>query len=316
MIHAVVPSIIEGFPLAYALPIFEVAAVVLAVAGRSACWDGLRWLCLLNDVDSDHTAASLRELSDKIGRRKPEPGVCADLPKRIAAPLLWLTGLELDEDAAVSLDPRIDQLLTYECDFLPRPSRSAFPLERRHAEVTLNDRELPVLSRVERIGELWLDPDFSPPNSESFVAELRNAGTQFDVDKLNDGRARTREDIYFELLEPALARCAPGLLANMLRRKIRGLATCLGEALYSKAIHATEHLVLASEVEMTAARTARGKGGESDDKNRKVHATTSLLLLEILNLDARSQIDVLIDANPKYISTDISEVLRPLTARD
>ena len=62
LVQAVVPSIIEGFPLANALPIFQAAAVVLAVADRSACWDGLRWLCLLNDVDPDHTAASLREL--------------------------------------------------------------------------------------------------------------------------------------------------------------------------------------------------------------------------------------------------------------
>ena len=315
LIQAVVPSIIEGFSLANALPIFQAAAVVLAVADRSACWDGLRWLCLLNDVDPDHTAASLRELANEVGRRKPEPGVRADLPRRVAALLLWLTGLEVDEDAAASIDPRTDQPLTYERDYLPRPSRSAFPLERRHAELTLNDRELPILRRVERIGELWLDPDFLPPNGESFVADLRNVAARFDVDKLNDGRARAIEDHHFELLEPALARCAPELLASILRRKIRGLAMCSGESWYWKAIHAIEHSVLSGESEMTAAQAARRNGDESDE-NRNVYAITQLLLLEILNLDAKSQVDAVIGANLKYISTDISEVLRPLAAGD
>ena len=242
-------------------------------------------------------------------------GVRADLPKRIAALLLWLTGQELDEDTAASLDPRTDRPLTYEQDYLPRPSRSSFPLERRHAEITLNDRELSVLSRVERIGELWLDPDFLPPNSESFVVALRNAATQFDIDNLNKTRARSIAEHHFELLEPALARFAPDLLAHISRRKILGLATCSGESWYWRAIHATEHLILAGELEMAAARTARQNEGEGDE-NAKVHASTRLLLMETLDLEAMNQVDVLIRADLKYISTDISEVLHSLAGSD
>ena len=88
LLKAVVPSIVEGFPLADALPIFETATVALAVGDRSNCWDGLKWLCLLNEVDPDETATALRGLSEKISRRQPEQGVHPELPKCIAALLL------------------------------------------------------------------------------------------------------------------------------------------------------------------------------------------------------------------------------------
>ena len=183
LLKAVVPLIAEGFPLANARPIFETAAVALAVGDRSNCWDGLKWLCLLNEVDSDETAMALRGLSEEVSRRQSEQGVHPDLPKRIAALLLWLTGQDEDEDAAVSMDPGIDRPLTYEKDYLPQPGRSWFPLERRHAHSVLTDTELPLHSRVQRTEELWLDPSFGPP--ASFVEEVCAAATCIDVEKLN-----------------------------------------------------------------------------------------------------------------------------------
>ena len=59
LIQNTVPSIIEGFPLSHAIPIFECAATALSVSGGSACWDALRWLCLLNESDPDDTAARI-----------------------------------------------------------------------------------------------------------------------------------------------------------------------------------------------------------------------------------------------------------------
>ena len=305
-----VPLIIEGFPLANALPIFETAAVALAVGDRSSCWDGLKWLCLLNEVDPDETAMALRGLSEEISRRQPEQGVHPDLPKRIAALLLWLTGQDEDEDAAVSMDPGIDHPLTYEKDYLPQPGRSWFPLERRHAQSVLADTELPLPSRVQRTEELWLDPNFEPP--VSFVAEVRVAATCIDVEKLNRHGGLTSEDYDFETLEPVLARCAPGLLADLIRRKMRSMATCPSESRHWSAIHATEHLVLAGEDEAAAARALRLSGGDGDDD----HAANDLLLVEIRALDAQDQFDKLIHADLKYISTKFAKILCPPTPAD
>ena len=311
LLKAVVPLVIEGFPLANVLPIFETAAVSLAVVEYpSGGWDGLKWLCLLNEVDPDETATALRALSEEIRHRQPEQGVHPDLPKRIAALLLWLTGQEEDEDAAVSLEPGIDRPLTYEKDYLPQPGRSWFPLERRHAQSVLADTELPLLSRVQRTEELWLEPNFEPP--ASFVAEVRAAATCIDVEKLNRHGELTSEDYDFETLEPVLARCAPGLLADLIRRKMRSMATCPSESRHWSAIHATGHLVLAGEDEAAAARALRLSGGGGNDD----HATNDLLLVEIRNLDAQAQFDELIHANLESISTQLARILRPPTPDD
>ena len=310
LLKAVVPLIVEGFPLANALPIFETAAVALVVRDRSNCWDGLKWLCLLNEVDPNETATALRNLSAEISRRQPEQGVHPDIPKRIAALLFRLTGQEADEDAAVSMNPGIDHPLTYEKDYLPQPGRSWFPLERRHAQSVLADTELPLLSRVQRTEELWLDPNFEPP--VSFVAEVRAAATLIDVEKLNRSRSFTSEDHDFERLEPVLARCAPDLLADLIRRKMRSMATCPPESRYRSAIHATEHIVLTSKDEAATARALRLSGGDGDDD----HAANDLLLVEIRDLDAQDQFDELIHADLKYISTNFAEILRPPTPAD
>ena len=258
LLKAAVPLIIEGFPLARSLPIFKAAAVDMAIEDQSKCWDGLKWLCLLNEVDPDETATALRDLSEEISLREPEPGVHQDLPKRIAALLLWLTGQEIDEDAAVSIELGIDRPLTYEKDYLPQPGRSWFPLERRHAETVLNDTELPLFTRLRRTEELWIDPKFVPP--ETVIAELHAAAACIDVEKLDRNQGVTPEDHHFEEIEPVLARYASELLTGLIRRNMQSMATCPPESRHWSAIYAPGHLVLASEAESEAARTLRLRG--------------------------------------------------------
>ncbi|MXS82064.1 hypothetical protein [Nitrosomonas oligotropha] len=166
------PSIIEGFPLAGALPIFEAAAITFAIRNRCEGWDALEWLCLLNEVDPDETSFALRELAERVRQRQPEPGINPGIPDRIATLLLVLTGQELDETNAVIIDPRIDRWDTYERDYLPNPGHSFFfALERRHADLALNDTESSLFWRVQRTKEFWLDPSFQPP--DTFIPEIR-----------------------------------------------------------------------------------------------------------------------------------------------
>lgn len=72
-----ISSLLEGFPLAGAVQLFEFAALTVAVGGRYELWEGLKWLCLFNDVDSAETAQALRELSAQVARRTPERAVGA-----------------------------------------------------------------------------------------------------------------------------------------------------------------------------------------------------------------------------------------------
>ena len=314
VLKAAVPSIIEGFPLAKTLPIFEIEAVAAIFVGRpSKCWEGLRWLCLFNKVDPDETATALRALAEEIGRRQPETGVNLDLPNRSAIRLLRLTCKNEDEDTAASIYANTHRKYTYEKDYLPRPGRSLSALERRHAEIALNDTELTLVFRVQRTRELWLDPTFEPPSS--FVEEVRAAVASIDVEQVGRSSVTTTDSYVLRELEPVLARCAPDLLADLIRRTMRSIATSPPVSRYWSAIHATEHFVLAGQAEAEAAQALRMLGRE-DDETKEAYAANNLLLIEVQDLDAQTQFDILIQADLNYIFRDFCEVLRPLTAGD
>ena len=285
-LEAAVPSIIEGFPLAETLPIFETEAVAAIFVDRpidrpSACWEGLRWLCLFNKVDPDETTTALRELAEEIRLRQPESGLKPDLPKRIAVRLLRLTGKDADEDLAVSLGATMDRAVIYEKYNPPWPVRSQFFLNGRQAETALNDTEQTLVSRVQRTKEIWFDPTFEPP--DSFVEEVRSAAALIDVDKLGQTRYSTMEDHEFKEIEPALARCAPEMLAELIRSKMRSAATCPPESRYWRAIQATAHLLLVDEAEAQAAQALRLRGRENDERKESIVAN-KLLLVELQHL--------------------------------
>ena len=308
------PSILEGFPLAKILPCFEAIAVASAVRGHSDAWRGLKWLCYLNEVDPEPTAAALRTLSADIGARPPESSIHPELPARAAALLLWLSGQEADEERAAAINPGIERHFTYEKDYLANPSRSIFALERRHAAIALDDKERPLHSRLQRTSELWLDPTFQPP--PGFVDELRADAASFDVTKLHRQMGHTREEYQFGELEPILARCAPDLLAALVRRKFEGFVSCPPESRYWSAIHATESFILAGPAEATAAQALRLSAHDKDE-GQEAFAASDLLKIELQFLaDAPSQFDTLIAADLKFIPADFAEVMRAPSQED
>ena len=224
-----------------------------------------------------------------------------------------MTGKDADENATVSLSANIDRALTYEKDYLPRPGRSFFPLERRHAETALNDTDLTLVFRIQRTKEIWFDPTFEPPYS--FVEELRAAADCIDVEQLGRSRFTTTEDYVLSELEPALARCVPAVLTDLIRRKMQSIATCHPGSRYWCATGGTDYLILAGEPEAEAARALR-LNGEEDSENEEAFAANNLLFLEVRNLEAQTQFGTLIRADLKYILRDFSEILRPLTQND
>ncbi|WP_314957127.1 hypothetical protein [Bradyrhizobium cosmicum] len=313
-LQAAAPSILEGFPLSKIMPCFEAIAVASAVRGHADGWQGLKWLCYLNELDPEPTAIALRGLSGHIRSRVPESGIHPQLPARAAALVLWLSGQEADEECAASLDPGIDRHYTYENDYLPNPSRSFYALERRHAHVALEDKERPLHTRLQRTGELWLDPTFQPP--PGFVEELRSAAAGFDVAKLHRQMGRMPEELFFEQLQPALARCAPDALAALLRRKMDSFASCPPDSRYWSAIHATEAFILAGTAEAQAAQVLRLSAHEADENNDAISAS-ELLKIELQSLgDAQTQFDRLIAADLKFIPADFAEVMRTASSAD
>ncbi len=313
-LRSTVPSIIEGFPLAEIQPVFKAAAIEFAIRSTSRIWNDMKWLCLLNEVDPDETAETLRKLSESVLCQKPESHIHPDLPSRIAALLLRLTGQEEDDNKAASIDPESLHAFSYEKDYLANPSKELFPLEKRHAETVLNNTEIKPEFRVERTEELWLDPDFQPP--KSFIKKVEQAIADIDVKKLSRHRSRTEEDFLLESLEPVLARFNSNLLQNIIRQKMRSMETCSAESRYWCALSSTNHFVFTATAEATAARKLRLSSNYSNNDDEETITANRLLLMEVLDMRAQGQFDTLIQADLKYISSDFTKILLTPTSED
>jgi len=308
-----IPSLLEGFPLVPALPVFEFAALALAIRHREAFWDGLKWLCLLNGEDFAATSSGLREKAVEIAATVPEPGIHPELGRRVGALLLWLSGDEDNEAEAVVMNPPLDRNFDYERDYLSDPSRSFFALEVRHAETVLANAAIPLRRRIDRAASFFPDPDFTPP--AIFCAELRQAMQAFDMAALDTSLSRSAEDHAWEEIVPALARCAPDLLAALARAKLHGLATRPAEQRYVTAIRSLEHYVVADQAARVSAHTLR-TSSRSEDAGEEAFAASRLLILEIDGLPPVEQFASIVEADLKDIYQDFSDVLPSLSSEE
>ena len=273
-----VAQLLQGRPLQGAIEFFEVGAIHTAVVEGGKVQETQTWLNILNIIDPEDTASGLRHASDRIRSRAPEPGVHSDLNKRIASLLLWQTGYVNDARMAWANDPKIDLWHRYEKDYLPDPSRSIFPLERRHTAQVLRDTDLPVIRRIERARDALLDPSFDIPSE--FIDELLSTANSFEFTRTATGRMRTGEDHDWDLLSQALARCAPDKLADLERARLRQYAERPEEHRFGSALTARHAMLLVGKDESAALQTLRERGnnGSNDDENTIL---TYMLITEI-----------------------------------
>lgn len=306
-----IPTLLDGYPLVPVLPVFSAAAFAMAIRGRDDFWSGLKWLCLLNEIDVEDTTAALKAHSDAVQVRSPEDGIHPDLAPRIAALLLWLTGDEDMEALAVLTDRGLDRGPDYMAEYLADPGRSVFSLQRRHADPVMRDTTLPLSRRIDKVGSFQTDPKLELP--EAFVAEVRAAYADFDVSALDAHFGRSAEDHHWEDIKLVLARAAPDLLATLVRRKLDGLVNRESDKLRIGLSRSTADFLLADRMTPDALATlsARSTEIEDSDKNEQGFARSRALMLTVASLPPSQQIIFLLDQDAAlYI--DFAEVLLPL----
>lgn len=302
-----IPALLEGFPLSQARSIFEHNALVEALSRRSGIWEELKWVVLLNPIDSEATCDMLKALSDDFLARIPEAGVHPDLNKRVAALLLWMSGDETLESEAVIVDPKLDAWRSYEEDYLPDPSNSWYRLERRHIDEVMSNRGLPLFRRIDRAKHFWFDPTVTVP--PTFVEDLSAASKQFDLSRVYVGRGHTREDHNLEQMVIPLARFALGALADMMRRKLTSTSRPDDGQKQALSYHVVEHFILNDDVIAKALGKVRNSRS-STNADEKSYINESFLLFEIAPLEARAQFELFLNANQKYVSYDPGCVLK------
>ena len=261
-------------PLSNSIDLFEVGAIHTAIVGGGIVAETQSWLNILNTIDPEETAAGLRRASETIRSWEPETGVHQDLNKRIASHLLWRTGYEDDAERAWAEDPKIDFWHRYETDYLPDPSRSNFPLELRHAAQALRNTELPIIHRIQRARDALLDPNFVVP--EEFIQEIISNANDFDFSQTAGGRARTREDLSWEHISFALARCAPEVLAECECTRLQQYSERSSEQRYGSALAAPNAMLLIRKEESEAIKILRE---QYSDKTKGDENTIQAMML-------------------------------------
>ncbi|CAE1139583.1 hypothetical protein [Xanthomonas euroxanthea] len=305
------PALVEGYPLVEAVPALRLAAIAAAAGSHHRAWDQLRWVYLFNPVDADPVATSVRAAATDMASRVPEVGVHPQLARRVAELLLYVSGREEDNEAAVALNVVMGRPFTYEEHYLADPGRSLyFRLERRHVSAVLADETLPLHVRLRKCDDVWFDPTFEPP--AAFCQAVADAAREFPLDNMRTGRYATREDHSFDEQQAVLARCAPQVLADLHRKLATRAPTTVG-ARAAHAWHQTDALLLHGPVQAAAARTLRTVERNARE-GEETHAATRLLLTELTDLDALAQAMLVVEADLSGIPTTITDDLRPMSS--
>ncbi|MFD1104700.1 hypothetical protein [Sphingobium olei] len=305
-----VPALLEGYPLAGFIDLFELAALHLAVRGRLDVWNSLKWLTLWNELDFRETAAALLERAEDLLGRTAEPGVEPLIANRIAALLLWLSNDLAVEHRARDLNPRLDAWPAYE-DYEADPVSSLFRLERRHAELVLRDTRIAALARARRLQHYWWDPTLVI--GDQAIGDMKAVAQAFETSRFNGGPDRTAEDLDFEHLAPALARCSPASLAQLARCRLIALASmdksppALGDAAYDALLIGNAD----TQIALKTAREAIANDTETDadEGNRQL-----LLQPDLLDLNAEEQVEAILAARFPQLFTNANPFLKPLDA--
>lgn len=316
--EALIPLLLEGYPLAQALPLFELAALTLAIRRQNELWADFKWLCLFNTVDFTETAQAIKTSADEMLRCLPETGIHPQLAGRCSALLLLLSGEESNEVYSSASEPPLDKA-DYDKEYLNDPSRSMYRLERRHADEALCDTTLPVRSRADRTRSFWSDPTFVAPDvfRQDAAAYLR----KIDVLQLNCQRSPGPADHFFEQSLAAMARAAPEALADILRQKHASLSQRPANTIaISSARFSREFLLFDAD----GAETAHGirlaqkllQPAEEPTIGDEAVMANHLLLMEIASLSPLEQAVSIIDAALPVIYLDLLDALQPLSSNN
>lgn len=306
-----VPSILEGFPLAGASKLFETAAANMAACGRLPVWQELEWLCLLNPIDAEETAHVLQSLAEDVQVRRPEHGLNPDMPRRMAANILWLIGTESADREAKRINPSFGgSHFNYDKDYLLNPARSLLGLERRHAEMALLDTDLACGYRIDRVQKWWVDPAFEAP--KKFLEELGSQLDTLDLKNVESGLCRTAEDLMLEKLIPVLARYFPQELATNILNLFHVVLDSPRGTQMQRALKIVDHFILIGLKEAQIAKALRALLGPPQVQVNLLHISR-LIVVEIQAMGANEQREVVLSAGLPVIISEISDVLRPMS---
>lgn len=297
-------SLLQGRSLVQCEEVFLAFAIHDALTWNGRFGATMHWLADLNVVDPVETAKMLLRLEEMVSRAVLPVDDNVGFRNRIKMLLLIQTGREDDEYKAYALSPITDYDRDYDRDYASKPFDNNYPLEYRHVSAWLEQTEISLWRRLDRMDSFIYDPDFELP--ESFRREVIEAAREIDVSTLQTHRGHTREDLWVEKLLPVLARVSPEELVAFQRRLMQSLEAREADAIEPCARHAEESLCLVDEEIRNAASKARSTVVAAGYKDVALWNQTHnhLLMIEAHGLSADNQIRLAMQTvdEPLYLS--------------
>ncbi|MBQ0946171.1 NACHT domain-containing protein [Ideonella sp. 4Y16] len=307
-----IAGMLEGHRLEFFLPVIRRAAIreAINVSFHSPCWQGLQWLVSMGAQEPAAARQALLVLAQEIRSTPVEPGIAPEVGVIASALLALLTDLESEQHRTAELASARSSATDYQRDYLDRPARSHWRLERRHVEAVLHDDAISPSERLTRIDAFVDCPDIDLPND--IVSDLAEALTLFDPDGIDVQRQRTAAEYRLERLERLGARFTPAELADLGRRRLTMMLARTGEAAHWSARAASSLLLVCPPDLATRFADLRCALPPSSDGT----ATSACLLLEILHLPLAEQLARLLEADDFQPWRLLMGAIRPATAHE
>ncbi len=305
-------QLMRGTSLAVWRPIFERFAIMHAISPKPSLFQRLDWVCLLNEKDGEETNQMLRELSQDLAKRVPGEGIHDQLTAVCAETLLLFSTNEEDAILASEVRPHLGERWDYETDYLSDPLRSFFALERRHVQQVLADDSVPIIGRLRRAKEFFVDPTLEYP--ESFEAQLAAASKELDTTQVDSGIGQTDADFVFDMCLPAIAASTPESLMLLVTKRLADINAAADKALYWRVMRTEQCFVAIDDSSMEYEKLYAISSSFEDQE--KWLTDSHLLFHEIFALSAIQQCTWILRSDLDGILNDFQHVLRPLSEED
>lgn len=301
-------QILQKYKLAPITELFILAAISTTINGRNKFWNGLKWLNILNNRDYAETRIALSKAANQILCVRPEPSVHVDLPNRVSAFLLLLSGHSEDEKKAYAVDKPFEETFTYERDYLLNPAESYFELERRHVHESLNNNKQKLHVRLSRTEPFWCDPAFIP--SSSIANEVRMALDALDVKVVCQGKHQTVESIWLEQHSAAFARAVPDTYFDIKKKMLNTLSKSFSKDLDTRALAITREFIAFDENDSSILHQFVDKLLRLPKSNERDHIIIEVAMMLIQHLEPVEQINAIINIGVEIVPLDYEVLLK------
>ena len=301
-------QLIQNIPRVLCKRVFERFALIHSIVPQNRIFRQLDWICLLNEYDNAHTNAMLRELAHDVLLRTPEAWVNNDLPAKCASTLLWLSSEQADAEEAERIRPALERVWNYESDYFSNPLKSLFELERRHVNDVLGDTTSPIIARLLRAQDFFVDPTLDFP--VSFAKELAHVVCEMDATNVDSGRWHSESDYALRKSLPAIAAVSPISLNLLVGQRLADINISQDKTLYWKVMRSVKYFIAIDDSKISYSQLQQVVA--SFDGQDRWLTQSHLLLHQIFLQDARDQCEAILRSDLDGVLNDFAFVLREI----